>query len=348
MSKVINQHYVPQSYLKNFSLHNSQVFVFDKLNQKIFPSHVKNVASSRFFNDFPENTTQLKKIQMMEELYSQLEMKQNRFLRHIKKKINKILDLKFHPNNSEKVYLTNILTVDQRNDLACITAIQFLRTKEFRKFLFEIQQNQVTKTLINEILEQEAFNFIKQFQFIDDMQFNANLFDWIKDFIVQQSTTNIDFIYKDCLSVVHAKFILTYYDKVANIFNNHIWTIGINNTEQPLFTSDNPVVRHSHLSSSGIASEGIEIVCPLDGKLILIMKDKLFFNEYIDRNNRLISLTSDDVDYYNSLQLYNSNRQIFCSQNMFKLAREICQQKPEVCSQNINRLQIRITDTQSD
>ncbi|MBD2665473.1 hypothetical protein B6N60_04384 [Richelia sinica FACHB-800] len=335
MSKVINQHYVPQSYLKNFSLHNSQVFVFDKLNQKIFTSHVKNVASERFFNDFPGDATQLKKIQMMEELYSQLEMKQNRFLRHIKKKINNIFDLRFHHNKSEKAYLTNILTREQRNDLACITAIQFLRTKKFRNFLFEIQQNQVTKTLISEILEQSSFDFIKQFQVINDMQFNPNQFDWIEDFIVEQSTKNIDYIYKDCLSVVHAKFIMTYYDKVAKIFDNHIWIIGINNTEQHLFTSDNPVVSHAHLSSNGIASEGIEIVFPIDGKLILIMKDKLYFNEYIDRNNRLIILKSNDVDYYNSLQVYNSNRQIFCSQNMFSLAREICQQKPEICSQNI-------------
>lgn len=54
MSKVKNQHFVPQFYLKNFSSNKKQIFVFDKINNKQYPSAIDSVASSRFFYDWNE------------------------------------------------------------------------------------------------------------------------------------------------------------------------------------------------------------------------------------------------------------------------------------------------------
>ena len=64
MNQVINQHYVPQSYLKNFSFNRSQIFVFDKLRQHSFTSNVRNVASERAFYDFPQRVNQPENIQI--------------------------------------------------------------------------------------------------------------------------------------------------------------------------------------------------------------------------------------------------------------------------------------------
>lgn len=55
MSKVKNQHYVPQSYLKNFAVYRkrgaSHIWVFDKFNQNTFSTPVRNVASQGYFYD---------------------------------------------------------------------------------------------------------------------------------------------------------------------------------------------------------------------------------------------------------------------------------------------------------
>lgn len=50
------QHYVPQFLLKQFgSDKKNQIFVFDKLNERSFPSAIRKVASEKSFYDFELN-----------------------------------------------------------------------------------------------------------------------------------------------------------------------------------------------------------------------------------------------------------------------------------------------------
>ncbi|NII83488.1 MULTISPECIES: DUF4238 domain-containing protein [unclassified Pedobacter] len=51
MSKIKNQHYVPQFYLKSFCDKAEQVWAFDKTNQHIFTSSPRNLASEGYFYD---------------------------------------------------------------------------------------------------------------------------------------------------------------------------------------------------------------------------------------------------------------------------------------------------------
>lgn len=158
MSQVINQHYVPQSYLKNFTNSGSQIFVFNKFEQRSFPSNVKNVASERFFYDLPQDVTQPENVQIIERLFSELEKRQGKFMHHIHRKIDGFFSLR----HIGKAYSTNVLTIEQKRDLACIAAIQFLRTREFRNFLIEIRHK--TETLGNKVLEKEIFDRIREFE----------------------------------------------------------------------------------------------------------------------------------------------------------------------------------------
>ena len=48
-SKPKKHHYVPQFIMKNFSFKKNNLFVFDKQNEKIFPSTVKNTAHENYF-----------------------------------------------------------------------------------------------------------------------------------------------------------------------------------------------------------------------------------------------------------------------------------------------------------
>lgn len=49
-------------------------------------------------------------------------------------------------------------------------------------------------------------------------------------------------------------------EPIAKHLHKHCWFVCINNTEQPFYTSDNPVVRHAHkedklMSYGGVASD---------------------------------------------------------------------------------------------
>lgn len=52
------QHYVPQFYLKNFSTakknNNYIIYCYDRINNKIYPNNVKNIAQEEYFNETEE------------------------------------------------------------------------------------------------------------------------------------------------------------------------------------------------------------------------------------------------------------------------------------------------------
>jgi len=55
---IVQQHYVPQFYLKEFKTpqkNRSQVFCFDKKSGSIFLPKVSNVAAERYFYDLDED-----------------------------------------------------------------------------------------------------------------------------------------------------------------------------------------------------------------------------------------------------------------------------------------------------
>lgn len=64
---------------------------------------------------------------------------------------------------------------------------------------------------------------------------------------------------------------------IMESLSRHIWYVGVNLTQIPLYTSDNPIVKcpnklENGKSHFGLASEGIEIIYPITSRLALIMR----------------------------------------------------------------------------
>jgi hypothetical protein len=132
--------------------------------------------------------------------------------------------------------------------------------------------------------------------------------------------------------------------KIAKVLNNHIWMIGINTTDQPLFTSDHPVVKNAYIHNQpfsywGLASEGIEVAFPLTPKYILIIREKTFHKRYRRFNGKTIRLLPENIPYFNSLQVRECYRQVYCPTNAFSLAEQVCALHPEVCLPTRQRIQ---------
>lgn len=70
------------------------------------------------------------------------------------------------------------------------------------------------------------------------------------------------------------------------------------------------------------------------------MREKSHFQEMLKLESKLLPLTYQDINFYNMLQIYGSNRFVFCSENRFELVEEVCQTYPHVCSTDKNRIKV--------
>lgn len=111
MSKVKNQHFVPQSYFKRFSV-NEQIYVYDKVIDKPpYKTNIRNVAAESYFYDIPEelfNQTkdqfppEYRDIQFVEKELSKIEAEFNSLLNNLCSKY--ILTLLKEGNRSCVIY----------------------------------------------------------------------------------------------------------------------------------------------------------------------------------------------------------------------------------------------------
>src|SRR6266511_2475536 len=105
---------------------------------------------------------------------------------------------------------------------------------------------------LEEKLEQSVMDIVQKMNEVNETSFTSDDLDI--SFNPEQTAT------RHKLFVFDQKVL----EETAQIFNEHIWHIGVNETDNPLFTSDNPVAtkpnkKDDWRSNAGIRSPGIEI-----------------------------------------------------------------------------------------
>ena len=100
-----------------------------------------------------------------------------------------------------------------------------------------------------------------------------------------------------------------------------------------LFTSDHPVVKRPHArhpiqSMNGIGSLGIEFAFPLSPAVILLLFDAEFHQDLAQFPFGHIVIGSEDVRYYNEMQVEQCQRQVFSTDDDFQVARLLCEEFP--------------------
>jgi uncharacterized protein DUF4238 len=137
-------------------------------------------------------------------------------------------------------------------------------------------------------------------------------------------------------------------ERMADNLERHYWVVGINDTEHPLYTSDHPVVRRGNQTRDGrrlvgVRDPGVEFAFPLDSRHILLILECTHFAEWRKPDNRAVPFTADQVRDYNGLQVMRSSQRVFCSENDFGLAREVCTAHPEIRDPNRPRVRVETT-----
>jgi len=286
------QHYVPRSYLRYFARNRRYLFVFDKHVGRKFRTTVDNVAAEKYFYDLPSESDQA-----LEHAFARM------------------------VDGNYPGWVDDILsTADsgrrvnhkQKKNLAFFIALQTLRTRWLRNANIEV---------LNQI--EEAFSHLsKKFEQKHGIPLrpDASLSALLS--ADKEGTAKLDQI----ASIEDPDAV----QSIVEILLNHIWIVGINKTDQPFYTSDNPVVRRAHKSDpvrsySGLRSEGIEIAFPLTPKCIVVLFERTFHTDLEVLDCAFMPIDENGVVYgYNALQVCDSHRWIFSSSNDFGLAEEIC------------------------
>lgn len=320
------QHYVPQFYLRKFADKFGGLFVFDKASKKSFKSNVRDVGNEKYFYNLPQGiekslhirNAEGEEVEVAPELLRNVWREPNLDPEKLNVVGPDIIEKALSEIESEFSDLLNDLLygIEKTGDidpelkllLSPFLALQFTRTLEYRRDLTDLWESMLGKMLRVTHLsvgKTEEANYSVSFD-------------------------------EEALPFYHAWFMLdpTTRKKLGGVLYHHIWTVKINRTEQPFYTSDTPIVKFLHSQepgqSFGIGSPGIEINFPLTRNYVLSMYDRSVFHqlEFLDCKHRV--LEPENVTHYNSLQVQQSYRHIFCPTDAFDLARQICEKEPNV------------------
>lgn len=317
--KTKHQHFVPQSYLMRFTDQKNMLYVFDKTQPGKEPFHTspRNVAGARYFYDIKakdfDNLPDDFDEQAAEKMFSELEAL-------LKRQIGNIIALF---TLTENPYRQTVLSRLEREEFAGQLTMQIIRTADFR--------DQVIS----------AFNTFTQ------THFDFFAVHRMENYVPGDVKVGIDpkhEKYEHLRMMSDEKLISTL---ILGLLQRFYWSIGVNRTDQPFYTSDNPVVKRGHkegeglVSHRGLLSPGMEIAFPLNSKLILILFEKSYFPQMKENDNVFIPLDDlDYVTYYNSLQAYQSNKQVYCKELKFDLLKQMATSEPDFMKKREHQMHV--------
>jgi hypothetical protein len=296
------QHYVGQFYLRGFANAKEMMWCYDKKGVRCHPISVKGAAQEPYFYEIPPGTT-----------------KEPVPLNDVEDRLSKIEGIAaFQLKDLIKFADQDKIPQELLGEFCSFVAIQWMRTKTHRDNMHEM----ITKgcqTLVDDLVK---LNY-------------PGHEDLTPRFVFGEKT----------LPAIHAQQMLdpeTIW-KMGRALERHLLIVGINDTNSFFYTSDHPVVRNPNCCDDirpfvGPSDPGIEYAFPLDNKHILLILERNHFKELRRFDARAMPMTLDQVKRYNALQVRRSCQRLFCINDDFELAREICKAEPIICDPNRPRV----------
>lgn len=108
----------------------------------------------------------------------------------------------------------------------------------------------------------------------------------------------------------------------------HYWVVWKNATGQPFYTSGHPIACLAHGRPAGATSPGVVVVYPLSPVYLLAMYDRPYFTVLAGHDGRGAALDRAGVDLFNERQVLGGGRWVFCNEDRFEQAAEVCRRHP--------------------
>ena len=279
------QHYIPKSYLKRFSVHKNKIYFYDKEEKtKWVCSNINNLAKERHFYNLPTDCINSGNPQEIEDKFSEQEGVFSNLLGNIISNVEK----------KEWPFITN----EERQSLSCQLVWQALRTRKMR----DITNSLIEKNINHVVNSCEGTGLISRPKEIPDgMNLQMKIVDEYKAF------PQMKFLFSEPVVM-----------SLIKIFLNYKWIIGVSEKKDDvMITSDHPVAmdnifRYDNSSQKyfSFGSVGTMVSFPINPSIVLLMYDP---ESYKKDNSTLdaIYLDSEFIEFLNHIQLQSSRRFLF-------------------------------------
>lgn len=310
------QHFVPKLYLRRFTQDDEKIFVFDKFNQKVFIANVANVAEANYFYN------------VSEEMLTDDHRSKGVTVQFIEDAFAKIEDV---AQELIKEFLKRPRFIlhekSFRVDFAAYIYLQILRTKETRDMIIE-GETRIRQMLVDDLVAEEYPDLAEK---APSVVFN-----------------------EENSSLLHAKYIFdnNALDEISDLLSQQIWMVAVNRTTQPLYTSDQPVLK-KYMTNKPLNSQnkfsGVKIFFPITPELGVLIFDGEYYSQIKDFDGGTYILTEKEIQAYNKDQVIQCYRQTFSIDGDFTMARAICSEQPGICTPDISRIEfIAVNETAGD
>jgi len=304
MTKVKRQHYVPRFYLKKFTYRGLQIFAYDKLADRSFPTSIDNIANEGYFYDFSQELSNVTiETQTVEKGLAGIEAIFSKTLDEFLKVVAKKSKIK----------------PEYRFEMAHFIAIQMLRTKEYR-----IEQQQLYEKGLTAVIKTMKHN--------DQSDYSVSVKPEFVPLQHAMTMFNPDMLNSMTQILASHIWFIGVNGTPKPFYTSDHPVVKRGHYEDPL------------QSYGGIASPGIEIAFPITPNYVLVLCERQAFQMYEKRENKCVILNKDNVAYYNSLQVAQSYRQIYSPKDDFTAARQMCKKFPEIREQDRPRIQVHVGD----
>jgi hypothetical protein len=184
------------------------------------------------------------------------------------------------------------ISLVSRIRVSLFIALQFVRTKEFRASIKETGGKMMTELVKgNTEFKNLDFKVVMEDELAQALQAKVIVSDAVPQF--------------------------------GYILGNSLWTLLVNRTKVPFWTSDNPVslfnpINYGDLSGLGFAVRGIQTHFPLSSKLLLVILDP---RSYAPTPIKVVK-DPQTITYENEFQLYNATRFVISPESDFSTAKK--------------------------
>lgn len=306
-----NQHTVPQCYLKPWCIDNTeQMNVYDKKQQKQRINSIRDVTTERYFYDIKlskyitdeeVDPESLDDVQYIEDFFA------NNVEGHFKTLLDNLIERALSMNRWE---IKNCFFISEEN-------------KAKFSVMLSLQHNR-GKAVRNSIADSSDC-----------------LCQALKDMGVPAEDIQKYTVTEDDLHLIHGEIILSEEEtiKLSHIFDNHIWVLLINKSDQLFYTSDTPIGTKAHIENrfmpmNGLVSAGVEVFFPLSPNLILLLFERTHHKSMSKYDRKALEITDNRiVREYNLRCVVNSEREVYAKDGDFKLIDDMLLEEPDILSQ---------------
>ena len=284
MAEYKNQHYIPQSYFKLFSGDGRSIYVYNIESKEVKKKGIKNLCSESYFYS---------KEPILEKNNKPLEDESLEVIRKL------VIERDMTKFNSKEYYI-----------ILRFLCFQYARTKK-EKIDSEKVCDAIAKSMLKEIARKKLNDPKNAWSRKITMKSFNKYLEGCKIIPLGPGSSSIPHLLQMSAALLSPILIIDLKPLLL-----------INKTELDFVFSDAPIILYNAFfygkepnRINCLASNGLQILCPLSPKVMLLLYDDKFYNFVGVEKGNLLVTNDSDIDSLNSLQFFSHFENIFFSNN---------------------------------